>query len=71
MVLEKNLNTLDIGALKSFLVEDDILSKLAAIKQDAKNFKLQMMAAERRKLAILTPAYQIIKRLLPELKLSQ
>jgi hypothetical protein len=57
--------------LDSLMVEEETLSKLAALKQDAKDFKPQMMVTERNKLETLRPIYQIIKRLLPMLKLSQ
>ena len=53
------------------MVEEDALSKLAAIKMDAKDFKPHMMVEERQKMAVLKPIYQITKRLLINLKLSQ
>ena len=40
----------DIILLKNLITEEDTLSKLAALKQDAKDFKPQMMVAERNKL---------------------
>ena len=66
-----DLTTEDKESLKSLLIEEDTLSKLAAIKQDAKDFKLRMMVAEREKMEVLHPIYKITKRLLPQLKLSQ
>lgn len=68
------VNTLpdeDIILLKNLITEVDTLSKLATLKQDAKDFKPEMMVAERHKLEILRHIYQIIKRLLPILRLSQ
>ena len=47
------------------------LSELASIKQDAKSFRYRMMVMERRKLATLSPLYQVAKAILPSLGLSQ
>ena len=58
-------------ALDQLLVRDDTLSELAALKQDAKNFKLRQMANEREKRAKLEPLYRIAKALLPHLAISQ
>jgi len=52
-------------------LKEDLLSELAALKQDAKDFKAKIMATEREKLAMITPLYQIAKTLLPKLSLSQ
>lgn len=70
-IIKSSLTQIEQEILNNFLIEDDKLSKLAAIKQDAKNFKPQMMNTERNKLLVLSSAYKIIKRLLPALKLSQ
>jgi TnpA family transposase len=70
-VIQNNLTTEDIKLLQPLLIEEDTLSKLAAIKQDAKDFKPRMMIAERQKMETLRPIYQITKRLIPYLKLSQ
>jgi hypothetical protein len=48
-----------------------IYLKLAALKQDAKDFKSQMIIAERHKLEILRPIYKIAKQMMPQLQLSQ
>lgn len=48
-------------ALKKLLLKEDLLSELAALKQDAKDFKAKMMAIEREKLAMIEPLYQIAK----------
>ena len=53
------------------LVRDDTLSELAALKQDAKNFKWRQMANEREKRARLEPLYLIARTLLPKLAVSQ
>ena len=55
-------------ALAQMLVRDDTLSELAALKQDAKNFKWRQMANEREKRARLEPLYLIARTLLPKLR---
>lgn len=59
------------SALQRLLLEENTLSGLAALKQDAKDFKARMMTAEREKLATIKPLYQIAKALLPQLQLSK
>jgi TnpA family transposase len=71
LIITQNLTKQEQLSLQSLLFEDDSLSKLASLKQDAKDFKARMMANERDKLILLQPFYQIIKNLLPKLKLSQ
>jgi hypothetical protein len=58
-------------ALSQLLARDDTLSELAALKQDAKNFKWRQMANEREKRAKLEPLYLIARTLLPKLAVSQ
>jgi len=58
-------------ALAQLLIRNDTLSELAALKQDAKNFKWRQMANEREKRARLEPLYLIAKVLLPKLAISQ
>jgi TnpA family transposase len=70
-LIEELLDESGICALKQLLVREDTLSELAAIKQDAKNFSYQMMVVERQKRATLEPLYQIAKKLLPKLEISQ
>jgi TnpA family transposase len=70
-VMTNGLTGEDIVLLRNLITEEDTLSKLAALKQDAKDFKTQMMVAERNKLETLRPVYQITKRLMPMLLLSQ
>ena len=70
-IINLSLTNEDLTLLKNLIIDEDTLSKLAALKQDAKDFKPQMMIDERNKLEILRPIYQIIKRSLPILKLSQ
>jgi TnpA family transposase len=58
-------------ALQQLLIREDGLLELAAIKQDAKNFRYRMMVLERQKRATLAPLYRMAKTLLPSLKISQ
>ena len=58
-------------SLKNLLQEEEILSGLAELKRDAKDFKARMMDAEREKLMVIKPLYVIAKSFLPTLKLSQ
>lgn len=50
---------------------DSMISDLAALKQDAKNFKYRMMQLECSKLEKLRPLYQLAKSILPQLLISQ
>ncbi|MBY0378975.1 MAG: Tn3 family transposase [Burkholderiales bacterium] len=70
-IINSSLTNEEITLLKSLVIDEDTLSKLAALKQDAKDFKPQMMIAERNKLETLRPIYKTIKRLMQSLKLSQ
>lgn len=58
-------------ALVQLLVRDDTLSKLAGLRQDAKDFRWRQMKLEREKRATLKPLYQIASTLLPKLGVSQ
>ena len=58
-------------ALAQLLARDDTLSELAALRQDAKNFRWRQMANEREKRARLEPLYLIARTLLPSLAVSQ
>lgn len=57
--------------LDNLLVTDTLLSELAALKQDAKDFKYRVMQTERDKIRILKPIYQFASDLLPALSISQ
>ncbi len=70
-IMQNDLTSDEKALLQALLVEEDTLSKLAAIKQDAKDFKHHMMIEERKKMSLLKPIYQITKRLFPKLGLSQ
>lgn len=71
LIIQNDLTDEDKNILQSLLIEEGTLSKLAAIKQDAKDFKFHMMTEERQKMVTLAPIYQIAKRMIPNLKLSQ
>jgi Domain of unknown function (DUF4158) len=70
-ILHEALTQTDQFALQALLKDEGTLSGLAELKQDAKDFKARMMAAEREKLTAIKPLYQLAKKLLPQLKLSQ
>ncbi len=57
--------------LQQLLVREETLSSLAALKQDAKNFRYRQMNLERQKCLTLAPLYSYAKALLPKLKISQ
>ncbi|MFI4954569.1 MAG: Tn3 family transposase [Gammaproteobacteria bacterium] len=57
--------------LQKLLQQEESLSGLAALKQEAKDFKARMMAAEREKLMMLKPLYSTAKTVLSALKLSK
>jgi Domain of unknown function (DUF4158) len=69
--VEDSLGDAARAALQQLLIRENTLSELAAIKQDAKNFRHKMMAAERQKRATLAPLYLTAKALLPSLDISQ
>jgi len=52
-------------ALAQLLARDDTLSELAALRQDAKNFRWRQMANEREKRARLEPLYLIARTCCP------
>ena len=57
--------------LAELIARDDTLSELAALRQDAKNFRWRQMTREREKRAKLEPLHRIAKALLPKLGVSQ
>lgn len=56
---------------KQLIKNENTLSELAALKQDAKSFSFSMMKRERKKFDILKPLYSIAKEILPYLEISQ
>lgn len=57
--------------LDVLLLTDNMISELATLKQDAKDFKYRIMQAECNKLETLRPLYQLAKSILPSLSISQ
>ncbi|MCW5590219.1 MAG: Tn3 family transposase [Legionellales bacterium] len=70
-ILKDGLSEAEKTSLLTLLDKEDTLSKLAALKQDAKGFKHHMLVVEREKLTLLKPLYVIAKAMVPKLKLSQ
>ena len=70
-LVESALTRAARDALQQLLVQENILSDLAALKQDAKSFRYRQLGMERQKRLTLTPLYAIAKALLPSLDLSQ
>lgn len=68
--INESLTENDKGALQKLLLEENTISELAALKQDAKDFKARMMATEREKFATIKTLYLTAKTLLLNLKLS-
>ena len=58
------------AALAELIARDDTLSELAALRQDAKDFRWRQMVREREKRAKLEPLHRIAKALLPKLDIS-
>ena len=70
-LVESALTDSASDALQQLLVQENTLSDLAALKQDAKSFRYRQMGLERQKLLMLAPLYAIAKTLLPRLEISQ
>ena len=71
-ILRESLTEQNKSSLQELLSKEkcETLSDLADLKQDAKNFKPRMMAAEREKLHLIKPLYLLANSLLPKLNLS-
>jgi TnpA family transposase len=70
-LVDTNLSDVARKYLQKLLVQENTLSELAAIKQDARNFGYKMMVMERHKHTMLEPIYRVAKVLLPKLDISQ
>lgn len=70
-LLIANLSEENKLSLRELLQKDDILSDLAALKQDAKNFKPHMVTSELTKFSTINSLYQLSKEILPKLLLSK
>jgi len=69
-LLHESLTDSDKSALKKLLFEkeNETLSGLADLKQDAKDFKARMISAEREKLITIKSLYLLAQSLLPKLR---
>jgi len=69
--LQKHLIAKDKESIKKLINNENTLSELSALKQDAKSFRFSMMKREREKFDTLQPLYAIAKEILPYLDISQ
>lgn len=58
-------------SLNQLSENENALSELASLKQDAKNFGISVMSLERQKHSTLKPLYKLAKKILPQLHISQ
>jgi len=65
------LNKQTTQLLNQLLSQDDVLSYLAALKQDSKDFGYKQMVLERQKLELIKPLYILMKQLTPTLEISR
>jgi hypothetical protein len=70
-LIKQHLGESSLSQLNKLLDTSMTLSDLAALKQEAKDFKYRMMQLETQKLSVLKPLYQQAKIILPHLELSQ
>ncbi|MBA8667680.1 Tn3 family transposase [Holosporaceae bacterium 'Namur'] len=69
-ILDKMLGSDDKVAINKLITTEENISKLAALKQDAKNFGFKMMLKERQKHSMLQSIYSIAKNIIKELDIS-
>lgn len=69
-ILNNTLKLPDKTEIAKLIITEGTISKLAALKQDAKNFKFKMMLKERQKHETLKPVYNIAKNIMKELDIS-
>ncbi|MBP9742911.1 MAG: Tn3 family transposase [Burkholderiales bacterium] len=70
-LLNEQITSDESKLILALLNNENTLSELAAIKQDAKDFKPRMIQQECRKLNIMQPIYLMAKRILPSLSISK
>ncbi len=70
-ILDRELTDDHKLSLDNFMIGDDVVSKLASLKQDAKNFGFKMMLKERHKHNLLEPLYNVAKDVIPKLNISK
>ena len=70
-ILADDLSENDCQLILSLLNNEGTFSELAALRQDAKDFKPRMMQQECQKSVTMQPIYQIANRVLPKISLSK
>jgi hypothetical protein len=70
-ILMERLDDADIAGLEKLIERDDTLSRLAVLRQDARDFGWRQMVHEREKRAILEPLHRKACDILPALNISQ
>jgi TnpA family transposase len=70
-IIKQQIDNNSKKIIESLLIRDDMLSYLAVLKQDAKDFSYKMMSKEREKLLTIKPLYILAKRILPNLDISK
>lgn len=68
---QKHLTESDKQSIKQLLNNENTISELAALKQDAKSFGYKMMGFERTKHSILRPLYDISKNITQHIDISK
>lgn len=70
-IIFDTLNEESKQAIDQLLSRDDVISYLAALKQDSKDFGYKLMTTERQKLETIKPLYLLVKQLIPKLGISR
>jgi len=70
-ILQTDLSDGDTKLILTLVSNHNTLSELAALKQDAKDFKPRMLQQECRKLNTMRPVYLVAKRIISKLTLSK
>lgn len=70
-ILTERLDDATIAGLDKLIERDDTLSRLAVLRQDARDFGWRQMVHEREKRAILEPLHLKASEILPALNISQ
>lgn len=70
-ILTERLDDATIDGLNTLIERDDTLSRLAILRQDARDFGWRQMVQEREKRAILEPLHRKACDILPALNISQ
>lgn len=70
-ILRERLDDATIDSLNTLIERDDTLSRLAILRQDARDFGWRQMVQEREKRAILAPLHRKACDILPALNISQ